>query len=128
MARPTKYTEKLAKEICQRIADGESVRAIGRDETMPSSTTIFNWALNNKEFFEQYAQAKEIGMEQAIDELEQIARGEEDVQRAKLIIDTRKWIASKKFPKKYGDKSEVDVTSGGEPIKNINVIKTGKDS
>lgn len=37
------------------------------------------------------------------------------VQRSKLRVDARKWVAAKLKPKKYGDK--IDVTSGNEPVK-----------
>jgi len=37
--------------------------------------------------------------------------------RSKLRVDSRKFIASKLMPKKYGDK--VDITSGGEKIQTI---------
>ena len=33
-----------------------------------------------------------------------VARTEEDVQRARLIVDTMKWTASKLKPVKYGDR------------------------
>ena len=133
--RPTIYTKELAETICSRIAAGESVRQIGEDPTMPAATTIHQWVLGDKEgFSKHYAQAKSIGAEQAVDEMEVIARTEDDVQRARLIIDTRKWALSKQIPKKYGDK--IDVTSGGKelpaPIISIDRVQrnnsTDKDS
>lgn len=36
------------------------------------------------------------------------------VERARLQVDTRKWLASKILPKKYGDK--VDVTTNGKDL------------
>ena len=135
MARPTIYTKELADGICSRIAAGESVRQIGEDPTMPAATTIHQWVLGDKDgFSKHYAQAKAIGAEQAVDEMEIIARTEDDVQRARLIIDTRKWALSKQIPKKYGDK--IDVTSGGKelpaPIISIDRVQrnnsTDKDS
>ena len=36
------------------------------------------------------------------------AKSQAEVQAAKLAIDTRKWIASKHAPKKYGDKLETE--------------------
>ena len=38
----------------------------------------------------------------------------EHVQRSRLRVDTRKWIASKLKPKKYGEKIEVDNHHSGE--------------
>lgn len=121
--RPTIYSKELADAICERIANGESVRSIGRDETMPNASTIFDWALFNKDFSEQYVKAKEIGAEVEAEEMDEIARTEEDVARAKLRIDTKKWNLSKKLRKRFGD--NVDVTSGGEtlPTPILNVIR-----
>lgn len=114
--RPTKYTEELAKNICDRIATGESVRSIGRDKTMPDAATIFAWALRHEKFREQYVYAKETGAETEAEEIEEIARTEEDVQRAKLICDVKKWSLSKKLPKRFGDKQYVDHTTDGKPL------------
>lgn len=107
MARPTIYTDELARSICARIAEGESVRSIAKDDDMPNASTIHAWVLDNEIFSKQYAQAKRIGAEVAVDEMEEIANTYEDVQRAKLIIDTRKWALSKQIPKKYGEKNTI---------------------
>ena len=40
------------------------------------------------------------------------------VQHARLYLDAYKWQASKENPKKYGEKVQQDITSGGKPIKN----------
>lgn len=41
----------------------------------------------------------------------------ENVQRSKLRVDARKWVASKLFPRKYGEKVQNEVTGeGGKPI------------
>lgn len=51
-----------------------------------------------------------------------VANGEH-IQRSRLRVDTRKWIASKLKPKKYGDKLELasDPTS---PLV-VNIVKFG---
>jgi hypothetical protein len=36
--------------------------------------------------------------------------GAQDVQRARLMVDTRKWVLSKLIPKKYGDRQQIDHT------------------
>jgi hypothetical protein len=41
--RLSDYTPELATKICERIANGESVRSIVKDEDMPASSTIFRW-------------------------------------------------------------------------------------
>lgn len=115
--RPTIYTQKLGDDICSRIATGESLRSIVKDNKMPSSSTIFRWLLDEeyKSFWEQYEKARNIQAELMFEELIEIAdRKEADVMRDRLRVDTRKWYLSKIVPKKYGEK--VDITSGGKPI------------
>lgn len=115
MARPTKYTKELATDICARIAEGESVRSIAKDPEMPMASTIHLWVLEDREgFSEQYAEAKQIGAEVESEEMDEIAKEHEDIQRAKLIIDTKKWNLSKKMPKRFGDK--MDLTSDHKPL------------
>lgn len=105
--RPSDYSENLADEICERIADGESLRAICRDAAMPNKSTVFRWLATNKGFQDQYATSKEEQAESHADDLKDIADNCTDPQKARLQIDVRKWIASKLKPKKYGDKMEV---------------------
>jgi hypothetical protein len=58
---------------------------------------------SHPEFLEQYARARELQTDIFIDEIIDIADStENDVQRDRLRIDSRKWIASKLKPKKYG--------------------------
>lgn len=64
---------------------------------------------------DQYAHALEAIAESQVRDIEaavsEARDGKLDVQIARLEIDTRKWLASKLLPKRYGDKSQVDHTS-----------------
>ncbi|EKS1846861.1 MULTISPECIES: terminase small subunit-like protein [Cronobacter] len=127
--RPSDYTEELAEIICLRLAEGESLRSVCRDEGMPSKQAVLRWLARNESFRAQYVRAKEEGAEAIAEELFDIADdgsndwmekldkdGEaigyqlngEHVQRSKLRIDTRKWYLSKIMPKKYGDRIQHD--------------------
>lgn len=139
--RPSIYTNKLGKEICSRIALGESVLHICSDESMPVSSTIYLWLLDEdkKEFSDNYARARNIQAELMFEELLDIAddgsndymtikKGDKEynvedrevTNRSKLRVDARKWYLSKVLPKKFGDK--MDVTSGGKPIPLLNAL------
>lgn len=62
MGRPSSYTDKIAAEICERMANGQSLRRVCSDSAMPSKTTVMNW-LNDKEhksFLDQYVRAREL--------------------------------------------------------------------
>lgn len=127
--RPSLYTPELAAEICRRLAAGESLRAICRDDGMPDESTVRGWATENTAgFFPQYARAREIQAERWADEILDIAddgsndwmerqRGEDDtaivlnheaIQRSSIRIDTRKWLLARVLPKKYGAKVEIE--------------------
>lgn len=133
VGRPSIYTQELADIICAKLATGVSLRTVCKEEEMPAIQTIFNWLRSKEEFLGQYARAKEESADALADEILDIAddgsndwmkvhKGgysttlvdQEAVQRSKLRVETRKWIASKLKPKKYGDK--VDVTSDGKAI------------
>lgn len=120
MGRPSTYDSVKAAEICRRLAFGESLRKICREDDMPPLTTVIEWNLDNREgFSEQYARARKMQAEVLADELVEICDDgsndymqtkhgpvldAEHVQRSRLRVDTRKWYLSKVLPKIYGDK------------------------
>lgn len=141
VGRPTIYSQELADNICLRISEGESLRAICRDDKMPALSTIMLWNLSNKEFSEHYARAVDARAEHLFEEILEIAddgsndymtitKGDEDYNvenrevttRSKLRVDSRKWFLSKVMPKKFGDK--LDVVSDGKAIKGNSIIFT----
>lgn len=61
MGRPSDYTQDIADLICERIADGESLRSICSAEGMPSRMSVFRWLADpaRTAFRDQYARARE---------------------------------------------------------------------
>ena len=113
--RPSKYSDELAEKICEKIANGRSLRSICAEDGMPPMKTIYRWLEANEEFRHQYARARDKQADYFAEEIIEIADSAEAesaaVSKAKLQIDARKWAASKIAPKKYGDKQEIDVKS-----------------
>lgn len=120
MGRPTDYNETIANSICERLADGESLRAICSGDGMPSRASVFRWLGSHQEFRDQYARARDEQAEAFADEIVSISDeadvttkvdGEDvtlaldatGIARNRLRIDARKWVASKLKPKKYGE-------------------------
>lgn len=116
--RPSTFTQDTADLICERIADGASLRSICLKDDMPSKSTVFKWLGQQKTFADQYACAMEARADVLADEIIDIAddgsndfMGEDEkyngdaVARSKLRVDARKWVASKLKPKKYGDRT-----------------------
>lgn len=107
--RPSVYSAEIAETICTRIADGEGLRAICRDEAMPGRQTVLDW-LNDDgkaDFRAKYARARENQGDYLDEEMQSVAdkATAETVQVAKLRVETMKWRASKLAPKKYGDRT-----------------------
>jgi hypothetical protein len=132
MGRPTSYTPELADEICDRIANGEPLRVICRDDGMPSWRTVYDWRARHPEFFTRIAQARDVGYDAIAEEALEIAdtprigvrREDSDdgckeirddmLGHRRLQVETRLKLLAKWAPKKYGDK--IDVTTGGDSL------------
>lgn len=103
--RPTKYTKALAAKICSQLADGKSLRKVCEPASMPSKSTVFLWLANHEVFSDQYARAKAESAEAHADDILDIADDPSLHPNDKRVrIDTRKWLASKLKPKRYGDR------------------------
>jgi len=143
MGRPSDFTPELALIICERLVEGESLRAICREDGMPSQSMVFRWLETHESFREQYTRARDMQADTFADELTEISddarndwmkrnHGEDDpgwvangehIQRSRLRIETRKWIASKLKPKKYGDKMALGGDPDAPPIQMIHKVE-----
>lgn len=126
---------KLMDRICERLAGGESLRAICADKDMPDRVTVFRWLAKSPALQAQYAHARDLQADALFDEMLDIAddarndfmerlgddgsaqgwrENGEAAKRSALRIDARKWMLAKMQPKKYGDKIDVNhgVTDG----------------
>jgi len=56
--RQIRYSEALAREVCERIARGEVWSRIGGSKGMPDYSTIYYWRGRHPEFAEAYALAR----------------------------------------------------------------------
>jgi hypothetical protein len=114
------YSEELTDKICSIIASSnKGMHAICKEVGI-SYPTHLNWLRTYEEYLSKYVRAKEDQADFLSDEMLEISdHTEEDhtpftganvIQRDRLRIDTRKWIASKLKPKKYGDKLDIEQT------------------
>ena len=128
VGRPSGFNQSIANDICNQVLDGQPIRFICSQVDMPSVATVMRWLHDYPEFAKQYAQAKEMYAHCIFDEIQHIADNCDptEVQKAKLMIDARKYIASKLAPKKYGDKIEDEQDIEHREI-TINVKRVTKD-
>lgn len=152
MPRASEFTQEIADTICERIADGESLRSICAKDEMPVTSTVCKWLSQQPAFAEQYTRARELQADALFDEILEIAdNGENDwmerknsdgtmigwmengeaLRRSSLRVDARKWMAGKLQPKKYSEKHQLALTGadGGavriEAIRRVIVDPTG---
>lgn len=105
------FSQATADELCERIAMGESLRAICRGDDMPAKTTVMRWLQSDEhlEFRDQYARAREAQADYYFDAIIEIADDDTvDVNRSRLMVDARKWAAGKLRPKVYGEKLDLN--------------------
>ena len=118
--RPSTYTDAIAEEICRRIADGEPLRQICRDDHMPKWQTIYHWKSERQEFSNRIAHARELGTNAIaedtlaiIDTPPERVEGRIDpgfVSWQKNRVEQRMKLLAKWNPKAYGDKLQTELS------------------
>jgi hypothetical protein len=123
---PLTYTQELGEEICIKIATSDYglKRLCAENPHWPSRKCILEWRIKIKSFGDMYEKAKKDQVETLIDDCLDIAddtshdtliRTNKDgdeyevcnsewINRSRLRIDTRKFLAQKLAPKLYGDR------------------------
>src|ERR1019366_5373900 len=122
--RPSDYSAAdIADTIGDRLAGGESLRAICADAGMPDRATVSRWLARYEEFRDLYGCAREWQAECLVDKILEIARDSrgdyvekrlpdgkvvrvvdhENIALARLRINALKWIAARMAPRKYGN-------------------------
>ncbi|MGE0630955.1 MAG: terminase small subunit protein [Pseudobdellovibrionaceae bacterium] len=126
----TKKCDQVIDEILDQISVGKSLVGILKSKKeYPHYSNFMRWIDSDEKLREKYARAKEEQADYLAEQLLEIAddgsndwmlnndpdnpgykfNGEHH-QRSRLRVDTRKWIASKLKPKKYGEKLELGAT------------------
>jgi hypothetical protein len=144
-AKRTKPGSEDRAVISQMVLDGMrgGLSAFKACQAAGVNQSTFNdWLNDDAKLAADYARAREDLIErlanetmaiadQAFEEIEEQAVGKDgkpvmlkkkvpvDVQRAKLQVDTRKWLLSKLAPKKFGDKLELT----GDPDRPLAIQK-----
>ena len=141
----SKYTDELAEEICKRLANGEPLRVICRDEHMPCWTTVYDWINSNADLAQRIARARELGADAIAEDTisimdeppERIGTAFGDkidpgyVQWQKNRVEQRLKLLAKWQPKKYGDRVDHTSSDGSmsppQAIEIVHVKPTSKD-
>lgn len=146
--RPTDYSKELSDTICEKLALGQSMAKISKQEGMPAITTLFRWLREKDDFRQSYEKAKDECTDYLAEQLLDIADDgtndymaekeaesggklklhAENIQRSRLRVDARKWYLSKIKPTKYGDRliQEVTGANGKDLIPDFDINKAAR--
>lgn len=106
---PEVWKQREAGVIADTLAGMSQAKALKNNGISPQ--TLHDMMQKNPAFAESYRLARLADVDAKVTALEDVATTEPDVQRARLICENRKWLASKLIPTVYGDKLDVTVTN-----------------
>ena len=126
--------------VIEHIEEGNSLRDALRQSESPSSKTFYEWIDLDEDKRKRYARACSKRADEIFEDIIKIADETEDdtieitedgvvktkvdhenIQRAKLRVDARKWMLGKMNPKKYGDKVEQTIKTDNSPFTPIDL-------
>ena len=124
-----KYEAKYSDELFEKICDKIATSAVGLHQACKENdlhpSNFYRWIAENEKLRDKYTQARDVQADLLADQIIQLADDKSHdtqagefgevgnaaaIQRSRLQVEARKWIAAKLKPKKYGDKVEVDQT------------------
>lgn len=130
LRKGSKYTPEIVDKILDKIIAGKLLKEICKPADMPSVFTVMKWIRKYDDFRREYFECRAIGMLHLADEILEIAddRSEDKftavhhqsgreyeapnlaaVNRARLRIDTRKFLMAKLMPRVFGERTQLEV-------------------
>ena len=152
MAR--KYNPDTKAEICESIIhameDGKGLATVCRELDFPR-VTFLDWVDADKDLSDRYERARARAADVIFEEILGIADdgiadvsidpetgreivNHDHIQRSKLRVDARKWVLAKMSPKKYGERSalelsgKIETTAPLDPAEALAAAKASEDS
>jgi hypothetical protein len=120
------------------------MRTICSDDDMPNRSTVLRWLDAHADFAAKCAHARELQADVLAEQILEIAdtpqlgekrktsaNGDTEttegdmIEHRRLQVETRKWLAARMAPKKYGEKQQIDANvSGGLTIEVVKFSDT----
>lgn len=119
VGRPSIFSEAVADAICEWLLEGKSLRWICGQDDMPSRATVLRWQGSNPDFEAKCARAREMQADLMDDLILDTAENctAETAQADRVKIAAYQWRAEKLKPKKYGTRSQVELSGpDGAPV------------
>ena len=130
MTKPSEYSMEIAEQILNRIMEGQMLTKICAEDGMPERLTFYRWMGSRPDLANAYARARlawadfwarKSGLILSLDGSGDIFLDESgkaivdhaNIQRARLQVDTIKWLVGKYAPRVYGEKPADDAIATG---------------
>lgn len=129
--------QEIEDEIVARISNGETLRAICRDDHTPHFTQVYDWLAANPEFQERFEKARLVGFDAIaqeclaiIDETPEYCETEGGrrvdsgyVQWKKYRVWCRLQLLARWDPKRYGERISTELTGPGGGALKIDEVR-----
>ncbi len=138
-------TPDIDEEICRRLSEGEPLRQICRDAHMPAWRTVYDWINADTDLAARIARARDLGFDAIAEEALRISdtpvvgeETEDDGEKTKvkrgdmlghrkLQVDTRLKLLAKWCPKRYGERTAMELTGAdGGPVQITDTERAAK--
>lgn len=100
--------ENRVLKAIEEIANGKTMKKALQLQGL-SRDAFYNALDSNPQIKLKYVRAEHANADAIAEEILEIADTEDNAQKARNQIDARKWLASKRAPKKYGDRIDVAI-------------------
>ena len=112
----TVYTPDLALQICEKIAEGETLLAVCKENDMPHRQTFHRWVVNYPEVSRAYSAARELSayaMEEEALELSRQIRIDpgtsQKVRAFDISMNQLRWSAMRRNPQVFSEKAALQI-------------------
>lgn len=107
------YTPAMGRQVCDLIAEGETLTDICNMPGFPAVRDIARWRTEVDEFAQSFAIARDVRADIRVDGIakavKEMRKGELGHAVGKAVVDGLKWLAGKDSPR-YADKVTIDQT------------------
>ena len=113
------YTPEIGRQICKLVEEGKTLSQIAALDEMPCWETLRRWIREHDDLRVGYIAAREVSgeaIESMIFEAMQSATDKDSAAVARMRVAALQWIASKRAPKVYGDKLDLNVTTPAQAL------------
>jgi hypothetical protein len=105
-----KINAEVEEQIINLLYEGNNITQISKIINI-SPATINRYRLEVPLFDERVSRARTLGLEIIADQIEAIPDTYDDVNKARLKVDTMKWILAHRDPTKWGERIDLNINN-----------------